>query len=138
MLRQIFTPASPYKKQFKVAAIIWTIVILIGCFTPGKELPKVDVPMIDKWVHMVFFSVFAILWLFTNPTRKIGGLIRLLGIIILFGAFIEVMQGILAFLGRSMEFMDAVADTIGGIIGISIFSLLSYISEKGSKPAQVS
>ena len=135
MLRHIFTTASPYKKQAKVAAIVWTIVIFIGCFTPGKELPKVDVPLIDKWVHMFFFSVFAILWLCAYPTRKIGGLIRIMGTVILLGAFIEVMQGILAFLGRSMEFMDAVADTVGGLIGTSIFCLLSYLSEKNNKPS---
>ena len=35
------------------------------------------------------------------------------------GSFIEVMQGILSFLGRSMELMDAVADSIGGALGIA-------------------
>lgn len=93
--------------------------------------------MIDKWVHMVFFSIFALLWLCVYPTRKIGGLIRMMGTVILLGAFIEVMQGILTFLGRSMEFMDAVADTIGGLIGTGIFCLLSYFSEKNNKPAGI-
>lgn len=134
MLQQIFTTASPYKRQAKIAAIVWTIIIFIGCFMPGKDLPKVDVPLIDKKVHLVFFCVFAILWLCAYPTRKIGGLIRIMATVILLGAFIEVMQGILTFLGRSMEFMDAVADTIGGFVGIGIFCLLSYLSEKKSKP----
>jgi VanZ family protein len=123
-IKQIFTPASPYKKQAKIIAIIWTILIFIGCFTPGRELPKVDVPLIDKWVHIVLFGGFTFLWLCTNPTRKPMALLRLLVIAILLGAFIEVMQGILTFLGRSMEFMDAVADSIGGFVGITIFYII--------------
>jgi len=131
--KQIFTPASPYKKQATVIAIVWTALIFIGCFTPGKELPEVHVPLIDKWAHLVLFSGFTFFWLCTNPTRKAVYLIRMLVIAILLGAFIEVMQGILVFLGRSMEFMDAVADTIGGFIGITTFYIISYLTEKGSK-----
>jgi VanZ family protein len=40
------------------------------------------------------------------------------------------MQGLLTFLGRSSEFMDAVADAIGGLLGIGLFALLAFITAK--------
>jgi VanZ family protein len=43
------------------------------------------------------------------------------------------MQGILTFLGRSMEFMDAVADSVGGLLGITSFSLAAYFVKKKEK-----
>ena len=102
--------------------MLWTLLIFIGCFTPGKDIPKVDVPLIDKWVHLVLFGGFTFLWLCARPIIKISRLVLLFFIAVALGSFIELMQGWLTFLGRSMEFMDAVADSIGGLLGIVIFS----------------
>ena len=127
-MKRIFSPDSPYKKQARFLAILWTLLILVACFTPGKEIPKVDVPYIDKWTHLVLFGGFTFLWLCTKPSQKTKWLIRLFLIAVAFGSFIELMQGLLSFLGRSMEFMDAVADAIGGLLGIGLFCLLAYLA----------
>ncbi len=107
--------------------MLWTLLIFIGCFTPGKEIPKVDVPFIDKWVHLVLFGGFAFLWLCARPIINVRSLSGLFLICVALGSFIELMQGILSFLGRSMEFMDAVADSVGGILGIALFCLCAYL-----------
>ncbi len=127
-MTRIFSPDSPYKKQARFLAILWTLLIFVGCFTPGKELPKVDVPFIDKWVHLVLFGGFTVLWLCANPSWQFRRLAGWFLIAMALGAAIELLQGLLSFLGRSMEFMDAVADSVGAILGISLFWLLAYFS----------
>jgi len=129
-MKRVFTPESPYKKQAKFAAILWTLLIFVACFTPAKEIPKVDVPMMDKWVHIILFGGFTFLWLCAHPVLHIRTFIILFVISVLFGSFIEIMQGILTFLGRSREFMDVVADSIGGALGIALFFLIAYRVQK--------
>jgi VanZ family protein len=129
-MKRIFSPDSPYKKQARFLAILWTLLIFIGCFTPGKDIPQVDVPLIDKWVHLVLFGGFTFLWLCARPLRTISWLFTMLLIAISLGSFIEVMQGLLTFLGRDMEFLDVVADTIGGLLGIGLFSLCAGLTKR--------
>ena len=127
MLR-IFTPGSPYKKQARSLAIVWTVLIFIGCLTPAPNIPKVDVPLIDKWTHLVFFGGFSFLWLCARPVITRRWLISLFFLSVGLGALIEVLQGTLTFLGRSMELLDAVADSLGGLLGIVLFCLLAYFA----------
>ena len=131
-MKRIFHPDSPYKRRARFLAMLWTLLIFIGCFTPGKDIPKVDVPLIDKWVHLVLFGGFTFLWLCARPIINFRSLLGLFLIAVALGAFIELMQGLLTFLGRSMELMDAVADSIGGLLGIGLFCLCAYFAkEKG-------
>ncbi len=129
MLR-IFTPGSPYIKQARFLAMLWTLLIFIGCFTPGKDLPQVEVPFIDKWTHLVLFGGFTFLWLCARPLRTTSWLVSLFLIAAGLGILIEILQGALTFLGRSMELMDAVADSIGGLLGIGLFCLCAKIAEQ--------
>lgn len=132
-MRRVFTPGSPYKKHARSLAILWTLLIFVGCFWPGKDLPKVDVPFIDKWTHLVLFGGFTFLWLCARPKINPLSLFTLALISVLLGSFIEVMQGLLTFLGRSAEFMDAVADSVGGLLGIGLFCFLAYITKPEKK-----
>jgi VanZ family protein len=129
-MRRIFSPDSPYKKQARFLAILWTLLIFIGCFTPGKDLPDVEVPFIDKWTHLVLFGGFTFLWLCARPLRTSSWLVTMFFISLGLGVFIELMQGLLTFLGRSMELMDAVADGIGGLLGIGLFCLIARLVTK--------
>ena len=106
--------------------MLWTLLIFIGCFTPGKDIPKVDMPLIDKWTHLVLFGGFTFLWLCARPLRTVRYLIVLFIIAVLLGSFIEIMQGVLSFLGRSMELLDAIADSIGGALGIGLFCFIAW------------
>ena len=121
MILRIFSPDSFYTKRARFAAILWTLLILFACFTPSADIPRVDIPLIDKWTHVVLFGVFSFLWLCARPVLTSKRVISLLIISVSFGAVIELLQGLLTFLGRSMEFWDAVADAIGGVTGIAVF-----------------
>jgi len=129
-MRRIFSPDSPYKKQAGFLAVAWTLFILAGCFTPGKDLPQVDVPFIDKWVHIVLFGGFTFLWLCVRPYLNARWLLSLLLMAIALGTIIELLQGLFTSLGRSMELMDAVADAVGGLVGILLFAGLAKITAK--------
>lgn len=114
--------------------MLWTLLIFIGCLTPGKELPKVDVPFIDKWVHLVMFGGFTFLWLCARPLLRPRWLLIIFLMAVLLGAVIELLQGYLTVLGRSMEVMDALADAIGGSLGIGLFALLYMAGKKAPAP----
>lgn len=120
-MKRIFSPQSPYTKWARFLAMLWTLLIFIGCFTPSGDLPEVDVPLIDKWTHLILFGGFTFLWLCARPVPTRAWMITLFVIATALGAFIEIMQGVLVSLGRSMEFMDAVADIIGAALGIALF-----------------
>ena len=76
------------------------------------------------------FGGFTFLWFFTRPLLNVKWLITLFLIATALGATIELLQGLLSFLGRSMEFMDAVADSTGALLGIGLFCLLAYVTRK--------
>lgn len=120
-MKRIFLPDSPYTKLARFIASLWTLLIFVGCFFPARELPHVDVPFMDKWTHFVLFGVFSFLWLCARPKTNTGNLLYILVISVALGCLIEVLQGQLTFLGRSMELMDAIADSVGGLLGIAAF-----------------
>ncbi|WP_345080376.1 VanZ family protein [Nemorincola caseinilytica] len=127
-MKRIFTTDSPYTRQARFMAIAWTLLIFIGCLMPAHEIPRVDVPLADKWTHFLMFGIFSFLWLCARPAYTFRSLLILLLITVFLGCLIEYLQGMLTFLGRSMEIMDAVADAIGGLLGIVMFRLGAYFA----------
>jgi VanZ family protein len=127
---QIFSQQSPYKKRARLLAILWTLLIFILCFMPAKDVPNVDFPLADKWVHFVLFGTFAFLWLCSRPSGKISHLLIMLAASIITGWLVEELQGMLPSLGRNKDVWDIVADSIGGILGIALFYICSTIAVK--------
>lgn len=95
---------------------------------PAKTVPKVDVPLIDKWAHFVFFGGFAFFWLCSKPVLKVSWLLTIFITAVVFGSAIEILQGLLPALGRASEFMDAVADSIGALLGVGLFYLFIWLA----------
>ena len=108
-------------------AILWTLLIFILCLWPGEELPRVQVPLADKWAHFIVFGVFALLWLgsFHPPKRKHYFSIILIAAFA--GWLIEWLQGAFPTLNRSEDQLDTLADAIGGILGALIYGLVSLM-----------
>lgn len=120
-MKLIFLPHSPYSTQARFIAIIWTLLIFVGCLFPSQQLPHVAVPFIDKWTHFVMFGLFTFLWLCAKPNYTSIYVARVLLVGILLGCAIEVLQGTITFLGRSMELLDAIADAVGALLGITLY-----------------
>jgi VanZ family protein len=116
----LFSKALQNKKGIKWAAWSWTLFLFLLCLLPGHEIPDVNIPLVDKWVHFVLFAIFSLLWLLAYPSTRW----RLLLIFILSvstGWLVEELQGLLTMLGRSKDVMDILADGIGGGIGVVVF-----------------
>lgn len=124
----IFTQQSPYKKRARLLAILWTLLIFILCFMPAEDVPDVEFPLADKWVHFVLFGTFGFLWLCSYPTKKISHLIIMLLICIITGWLVEELQGLMPSLGRNKDIWDILADSIGGVLGIALFYICSIIA----------
>ena len=129
-LRKAFTPASPYKNVARFAAILWTLLLFALCFMPGKEVPRVNIPFIDKWAHFVLFGTFAILWLCAYPSRRMSRLLIVFVAGIALGWLVEFVQGQLPALGRSQDNMDALADAVGALLGVLLFAVIARRAEK--------
>ena len=48
---------------FRALAIVWTIIILIGCLVPQADIPGPLVSINDKAMHALIFAPFAFLWI---------------------------------------------------------------------------
>ena len=125
-MNQLFSGDPIYKNRARIGAILWTLLIFILCFIPAREVPDLDIPLADKWVHFILFGVFSFLWLLSIKEFRLPHLVIVLICSIVLGWLVEYIQGALTFLGRSQDNMDTLADGIGGLLGVVVFWLLSF------------
>lgn len=117
----MFTWILSYKKT-----LVASILILILCLLPAKDLQKIDLFQItyqDLVVHFGMFFLFSFL-LFTEHNRSTGKgsflktVVICLSLGIGFSMGTETAQWTLGFLNRSASFGDLVADFFGLIAGV--------------------
>jgi hypothetical protein len=116
-----------------LSALLWTLVILVLCWTPDVMLPVVEGPdtylfrviHIDKFVHAGLFAVFSVLWLRALPVGNRRFLwVALAGAAL--AALTEIVQNV-PIIHREGEVSDAVADFVGVLLGFPIFLCLERI-----------
>ncbi len=111
------------------AAVFWTILILVLCWTPQAYL-RVNEGMgsltqrfhLDKFVHAGIFTIFSVLWLRIRPEARAKYLWVLLAGTAL-GAITEIVQN-LPIINREGEFEDFLADFAGLLFGFPLFHWL--------------
>lgn len=123
MMKQIFSENSPYKKRARSLAILWTLLIFFLCFLPGKDIPDVNIPFIDKWAHIILFGVFSFLWLCSAPSANLRWLLIMFVTSVFLGWLVEYIQGHYI-PNRTQDIVDIAADATGGIAGIVFFVIL--------------
>ncbi|MBO4321083.1 MAG: VanZ family protein [Treponema sp.] len=113
----------------------WVPAVFIGCcswyLSSQPHVPLPDFQLSDKVVHLVcfagfaFFTAIAFFGLKPLDGRRITAAKRILlpaVVISLYGIIDEIHQSYVP--GRSCSFLDWCADTIGAIIGSSVFYFL--------------
>src|SRR5690606_19920590 len=98
-----------------------------------REVPRLNIPFADKWVHFIIFGIFAFLWLSAIYRFKKIHLLFVFVITCAFGWAVEWLQGQLSFLGRSQDNMDTLADAFGGLLGVISFYICHRIIYKKNK-----
>lgn len=128
MIKNISHEGSHRNKFARFAAPLWTLLILVGCMMPSSGVPKVEIPLVDKWTHFILFGGYSFLWMWRIEIKdkRSVALVIISGVV--YGAVIELLQGLLVMLGRSMEFMDWVADTIGVLLGWFLYAAVMRMS----------
>ncbi len=105
--------------------LLWAVMIIWLSLMPSNDLPDGDIfrlLFIDKWVHLFFYFMFALLLL--NAWQHAGSFIIKAAIVLLFciafGFMIEVLQEKYT-TTRQFEWLDLFFDSVGAIIYVVIW-----------------
>ena len=113
----------------RLAAILWVFVILLLCWTPriwieapqGPRFFLLEIPHLDKIVHLGIFTVFALLWMHALP----GGHKSIL-FVVAFGLGLAVVTEIVQnvpIINRQGDFVDGTVDLLGALLGIAAYKI---------------
>lgn len=107
-----------------LAPIVLTIIIFILSIIAGFHLPKIEMDWLasDKIGHALAYFSLSFSWLmgwkfYTNITLHRKHIFCIALACIAFGVLMEVLQGTL-FTYRTFEWADAIANTVGVILGV--------------------
>ena len=102
-------------KQFRIALLIYMVVILGLSSLPGDNIPKSWLLSFDKLIHLIEYFILGILLM--KSMRNVST--KMLMVVIPFGMFFgiidEYLQSFIS--GRYSSGLDVLADTIGVVIG---------------------
>jgi VanZ family protein len=112
--------------------ILWTIIIGVLTGLPGNSFPNMSLWALlsfDSFAHFFVFAVFTFLWGVAlckqvgHPFLRRYGHYMAAGAGIIYGFLIEILQ-FLVYVGRSAEWADIIADTLGCLAGLILFRLI--------------
>lgn len=111
-------------KQYIVTVLITLSIIVLSTLPIPEDAPMSDVPLIDKWVHMVMYMGLVLAMWFDHVVRsekKAKGKHFLFMFLYatLLGGLMELVQAYLTTC-RSGDLIDFEADAIGAAIGVGL------------------
>ena len=112
-----------YLRRYPISCFLIACIVLLSLLPiPDVKMAK-DIPLADKWTHMVMYGVLtSAVWF---ETRRAGLSLSALRVCLLFllpvalGGLLELAQAYLTTC-RSGEWLDFVANTIGVCIGTAV------------------
>lgn len=99
----------------RLAAVLWTLAIAIGCALPGDSLAVSALLAEDKLLHLLAFAGFVVLWL-----RAGAPAVRVALWALAFGLAIETFQHV-APIGRRFDGLDLLANAVGLVVGLGLW-----------------
>jgi len=114
-------------------ATLWTAFVVFLLSVPGRYIPSQTVWSYDKVGHVFLFWGLAFFWLraFSAHSARLIIVILISGLV--FAPLSELYQGIIS-TGRTVDFMDSLADGIGFILGTLAWTLIDRIKRRESRP----
>ena len=125
-----------YLRRYPITLLLAVGIVLLSLLPiPDLKMP-VQVPLMDKWTHMVMYGVLTlVIWLEYRRSHQQYNAWRLLIFAFLapiaMGGILELMQAYLTTC-RSSEWLDFVANTIGVCIGSVIGILIMTVVRKST------
>ena len=125
-----------YLRRYPITLLLAVGIVLLSLLPiPDLKMP-VQVPLMDKWTHMVMYGVLTlVIWLEYRRAHQQSNAWRLLIFAFLapiaMGGILELMQAYLTTC-RSSEWLDFVANTIGVCIGSVIGILIMTVVRKST------
>ena len=113
-----------YFRRYPITFLLALAIVLLSLLPVPDVRMTVEVPLMDKWTHMVMYGVLTlVIWLeYIRAHRQMRGLRLLLLAFfapIAMGGALELMQAYLTTC-RSGEWLDFVANSIGAVLGAAI------------------
>lgn len=125
-----------YFRRYPITFLLALAIVLLSLLPIPDVRMTVEVPLMDKWTHMVMYGVLTlVIWLeYIRAHRQMRGL-RLLLLAFLapiaMGGALELMQAYLTTC-RSGEWLDFVANSIGAVVGAGCGLLASRLRGRSS------
>lgn len=125
-----------YFRRYPITFLLALAIVLLSLLPIPDVRMTVEVPLMDKWTHMVMYGVLTlVIWLeYIRAHRQMRGL-RLLLLAFLapiaMGGALELMQAYLTTC-RSGEWLDFVANSIGAVVGAGCGLLASWLGGRSS------
>ena len=140
-LCRVLLKKSPYMlllyfRRYPITFLLALAIVLLSLLPIPDVRMTVEVPLMDKWTHMVMYGVLTlVIWLeYIRAHRQMRGL-RLLLLAFLapiaMGGALELMQAYLTTC-RSGEWLDFVANSIGAVVGAGCGLLASRLRGRSS------
>lgn len=125
-----------YFRRYPITFLLALAIVLLSLLPIPDVRMTVEVPLMDKWTHMVMYGVLTlVIWLeYIRAHRQMRGLrLLLLAFIapIAMGGALELMQAYLTTC-RSGEWLDFVANSIGAVVGAGCGLLASRLRDRSS------
>lgn len=123
-----------YFRRYPITFLLAFAIVLLSLLPVPDVRMTVEVPLMDKWAHMVMYGVLTlVIWLeYIRVHRQMRGrrllLLAFLAPIAMGGA-LELMQAYLTTC-RSGEWLDFVANSIGAVVGAGCGLLASRLGER--------
>ena len=123
-----------YFRRYPITFLLAFAIVLLSLLPVPDVRMTVEVPLMDKWAHMVMYGVLTlVIWLeYIRAHRQMRGR-RLLLLAFLapiaMGGVLELMQAYLTTC-RSGEWLDFVANSIGAVVGAGCGLLASRLGER--------
>ena len=102
-------------KQFRIALLIYMVVILGLSSLPGDNIPKSWLLSFDKLIHLIEYFILGLLLMKSMKSISTKMLMIVIPFGIFFGIVDEYLQSFIS--GRFSSGLDVLADTIGVVIG---------------------
>lgn len=112
---------SAYPMSVICVAAIWVL-----CFCTPPRTPLDDVPLMDKWTHLVMYGgTCSVMWAETLRSRRpFPGMRRMLVYVwlcpVLMSGLIEILQAYCTGGRRSGDWLDFLANGIGATLGFAV------------------